>query len=167
MNGTPTALEPWRRRVTAHFSFLEEHDFAPAPAMDFANATGLRVVYAGTTTAVAIELSYEFGRVGVLLARLRDGAFPPTPRWILEGGARQELDQVLLGIVVRLRAPEVWAATQKVRGLSEVQIEKQLKIWAEVLRRIAPEFLAGDTAALTDGEHVIHAGLDARQRSEG
>lgn len=53
------------------------------------------------------------------------------------------------------------------RGLlPEVEIEKQLKIWAEVLRRVAPEFLAGDTAALTDGEHVIRAGLDMLQLSE-
>lgn len=53
------------------------------------------------------------------------------------------------------------------RGLlPEVEIEKQLKILAEVLRRVAPEFLAGDTAALTDGEHVIRAGLDTLQLSE-
>jgi hypothetical protein len=165
VNGTPTALELWRRRVAAHFTFLEEHDFAPAPATDVANATGLRVVYAGATRAVAIELSYEFERVGVLLARLRDGAFPPTPYWMLEGGAPQELDQAPLGIVVRRRAPEVWAATRKARGLSDAEIEKQLKIWSELLRRIAPEFLAGDTAALTDAEQVIRAGLDA-QHSE-
>lgn len=166
MNATPTALELWSRCVAAHFGFLEEHGFAPAPAMDFANATGLRLVYAAATSAVAIELSYEYARVGLLLARLRDGGFPPTPRWILDGGAPQALDQAPLAIVVRLRAPEVWAATQKARGLSEVQLEKQLKIWAKLLRRIAPEFLAGDTAALADAERVIHAGLAAQQRSD-
>ena len=59
------------------------------------------------------------------------------------------------------------SARPKVRGLlPEVEIEKQLKIWAEVLRRVAPELLAGDTAALTDGEHVIRAGLDMLQLSE-
>jgi hypothetical protein len=94
------------------------------------------------------------------------GPFPTPPRWILEGCSPQQLDQVLLDIVVRLRALAAWAATQKARGLSESQIDQRLKIWADLLRRIAPEFLSGDTAALTDAERVIRAGLDAQQRCD-
>jgi len=143
------AAKAWERQVREHFDFLVEHGFRYDHVEEKWWAITAR--YLSPTLGVEITRSVEFDRVEISLLRLVDGKLPGYEIWITESPP----NRVLFDNVLIARAPEVDEASRALGGLSRDAVEKQLLFWADALRSVAPDFLAGDDAPLRDGERVI------------
>lgn len=116
-----------------------------------------RVVYVSETSAVEVDRSFEYQRVEVTLARLRDGELPRV-RVFVTGAP---FDDILLDNVVEARAPDHprWQTTP---GRT---YDEQLSFWAETLRMVAPDFLRGSFSAIEDGERAVRARMAGASRT--
>jgi hypothetical protein len=141
------AAKAWEARVRPHFDFLVDRGFR----FDHVEA-GSRTTsafYLSSTLGVRVTSSLEFDRVEVSLLRLVEGRLPEPEIWVTD----RPINRVLFDNVLIARAPHL--AEQVPTGLSNRAIEKQLRLWAELLRSVATDFLQGDDAAIVEAERVI------------
>jgi len=139
----------WESRVREHFDFLVEHGFR----FDHVEAStwATTAVYLSSVLGLEVTRSVEFERVEIELVRLTDGALPEHEVWVTDN----PLNRILFDNVLIARAPELDEASRTLKGLSNEDEGKQLRFWADALRSVAPDFLAGDDAALREGDQVI------------
>lgn len=137
----------WERDVRQHFDFLLEHGFRFDAVEERWWATS--ATYLSSTLGVEITRSVEFNRVEITLMRLVEGRAPEVEIWLTE----RPLERVLFDNVLAARAPD--RLESLAGGLSEPEVDAQLRIWAALLRSAAPEFLEGDDAAIRDAEQAI------------
>jgi hypothetical protein len=143
------AAKAWERRVREHFDFLVEHGFRFGHVE--ASTWAMTALYLSPTLGLEVTRNVEFDRVELQLLRLVKGEVPEYEIWLTDSPP----NRVLFDNVLIARAPEVDEASRALGGLSRDAVEKQLLWWADALRSVAPDFLAGDDAALRDGERVI------------
>jgi hypothetical protein len=137
----------WERRVRAEYDFLLESGFRFEHVDDGVWATA--AVYLSSTLGVEVTRSAEFGRVEISLLRLVDGQLPEHEIWVTE----RPINRMLFDNVLLARAPHL---LEKVpTGLSTREVDRQLRLWAELLRSVAPDFLEGDDAPIVEAEQVI------------
>jgi hypothetical protein len=141
------AAKSWVKRVRPHFDFLGEAGFRLDRVDDEWWAT--TVNYVSSALGVKVTRSVEFDRVEISLLRLVDGRIPEQEVWVTDG----PMNRMLFDNVLIARAPHL--AEELPSGLSESDVEKQLRFWAEQLRSVAPEFLRGDDAAMIEAEQVV------------
>ncbi len=142
----------WQRTVAPHFDFLTEHGFRPLPTKD-GSFWATSCHYGSATAAVEVTRSNEFRRVEVSLIRLVDGAIPPYPIWVTS----EPLHHTLLDNVLEACQSPMLNDSALAYGLGARDIQRQLVFWADALRIVAPEFLAGDLSAIDEAEDVIRA----------
>lgn len=88
--------------------------------------------------------SVEFDPVEITLLRLADGHEPDPEEWVTDRPSNRMLfDNMLLA-----RAPN---AVHEMPTDAEAQLQR----WAELLRSVAPDFLAGSDAAVVEAEQVV------------
>lgn len=142
----------WQETVAPLFDFLVEHGFWPLPTIGGSFwATSCHCISA--EAAVKVTRSNSFGRVEVSLIRLVDGAIPPYPIWVTS----EPLHHTLLDNVPEARQSPMLNDPTLAGGLSASDIQRQLVFWAEALRTVTPEYLAGDLSAIDEAEVVIKA----------
>jgi hypothetical protein len=144
----------WEASVRPHFDFLIDHGFRFDNVEDRPWATS--AVYLSPSLGVEVTSSNEFGRVEVAIARALDGRFPEVEVWLTD----RRLDRVLFDNVLEARAPQL--AEQLPSGLSKSEVQEQLRLWAELLRSVTPDFLEGDDAAILEAEQVIRTRVGNR-----
>jgi hypothetical protein len=137
----------WERRVRPHFDFVIDRGLRLDHVADGFWATS--AVYLSAALGLEVTRSVEFDRVEIILIRLVDGQLPEPEVWVTD----RPINRVLFDNVLVARAPDL--VDQVPTGLSRRAVEKQLRLWAELLRSIAPDFLAGNDAALVEAEQVI------------
>ena len=142
----------WERLVRPHFDFLIEYGFEIDPRLASSEWYATEVVYRSERSAVIVTRSVEFDRVELELARLRGSKLPPTMVFVSAG---KRIDQNLFDNVLEARAPERLRAASRATGLRKHQVERQLRMWASLLRDTAPDFLAGSMAALDEAEEIV------------
>ena len=142
----------WEAAVKPHFDFLTGYGFRLDHVEDRWWAT--TAVYLSPTLGILVTRSVEFRRVELTLMRLVDGKVPEPEVWITE----RRLDRVLFDNILEARRPDL---EQLPAGLENEAAEDQLRLYAELLRTIVPDFLAGSDAALVEGERVIRARVEA------
>jgi hypothetical protein len=142
----------WLKTVEPHFGFLADIGFA-SREVDDSSFWSVWVQYRSETSAVRISKSNEFVRSEVHLIRLVDAQVPPYPIWITD----DRIDWVLLDNVVEARSPELMNELRKQTGLKPSQLDQQLQFWAQLLRDVAGDFLAGDFAPLDQAATVIRS----------
>jgi hypothetical protein len=144
------AAKAWERRVRGHFDFLVDHGFRFDHVDHSFWAT--TAIYASSALALEVTRSVEFSRVELTLLRLVDGQLPEAEIWVTD----RPINRTLFDNVLAARAPNL---TEEVRtGLSKREVETQLRLWADLLRSVAPDFLEGSDAA------IVEAGCVVRQR---
>jgi hypothetical protein len=143
------AAKGWERLVRGQFDFLVEHGFRYDHVEEKWWATTAR--YLSPTLGLEVTRSVEFDRVEISLLRLVDGELPEYEVWVTDSPR----NRVLFDNVLIARSPELDEVSRTLKGLSSEEEEKQLRFWADALRRVAPDFLEGDDAALRDGEQVV------------
>lgn len=148
------AAKRWEKSVRRHFDFLTGHGFHLDHVEDKWWAT--TAVYLSATLGVLVTRSVEFKRVELTLMRLVDGKVPESEIWVTD----RRLDRVLFDNVVEARRPEL--LDQIPAGLSSKETEDQLRLYAELVRTVVPDFLAGSDAAMAEGERVIRERVEAR-----
>jgi hypothetical protein len=146
------ALAAWQRTVGPHFDFLLEHGFAHDPGAGTSDFWATSAVYRSAVGAVQVVKSTEFRRVEVRLARLVDGAMPEPQVFVEEG---LPIDEALLDTRRRGPGARAEAALRAQTGLGKAEVERQLAMWASVLREVAPDFLAGSDDALIEAEAIV------------
>lgn len=143
--------DKWREIVAPHFDFVMGHGFEPAGVHEGFRATSCS--YRSSNAVIRITRSDEFGRAEVSLIRLVDDAVPPYPIWVTS----QPLDHTLLDNVLEARRSPLLEDSRRMPGLDDVALERQLAFWAEALRTVAPDFLAGRLSAIDEAESVVRA----------
>jgi hypothetical protein len=143
----------WESLVQAHFGFLSDFAFRLDHVEEKWWATS--AVYLSDALGVEVTRSAEFGRVELTLMRLVDGKAPEVEVWLSE----PPLNRVLFDNVLEARAPE--HLRNLASGLSDDEVEEQLRRYAELFRTVVPDFLEGSDAALVEGEAVIRKRVDA------
>jgi hypothetical protein len=141
------AANAWKGSVRAQFDFLLEHGFRFDHVDHGTWAT--TAVYVSPTLGLEVTRSVEFSRVEISLLRLVDGKLPEQEVWLTD----RPLDRTLFDNVLEARAPNL--LEQLPTGLEEQQVEEQLRRWAELLRSVAPDFLAGSDAAIVEADQVV------------
>jgi hypothetical protein len=141
------AAQEWERRVRPHFDFLVERGFGFDHVEDHWWATS--AFYLSPSLGIEVTRSVEFDRVEVTLLRHVDGRLPEPEIWVTD----RPLNRVLFDNVLIARAPEL--AEDLPAGLSDEAVEKQLGLWAKLVRTVAADFLDGDGAAIAEAEQVI------------
>jgi hypothetical protein len=132
--------------------FLINHGFTNVTTDD-SSFWSLWVQYASGGAAVRISKSNEFRRSEVQLIRLVDGEVPPYPIWI----GSDRIDWILLDNVLEARRADLQHAALLMTGLQDREIDAQLAFWADSLRDVCPDFLAGDFAAIDEAGAIIRA----------
>jgi hypothetical protein len=143
------AAKGWERRVRGHFDFLVEHGFRFDRVET--NSWATTALYLSPALGLEVTRSVEFDRVEIELIRLVEGELPEYEVWVTD----RTLNRVLFDNVLVARAPELDEASRALSGLSTEGEETQLRFWADALRSVAPDFLAGDDAPLREGDQVI------------
>jgi hypothetical protein len=141
------AAKQWERRVSAHFDFLVDHGFHLDRVDHSFWAT--TAIYVSSTLGLEVTRSVEFSRVEITILRLVDGHLPELEIWVTE----RPIHRMLFDNVLVARAPNV--AEQMPTGLSKREVETQLRLWADLLRSVAPDFLEGSDAAIVEAERVV------------
>jgi hypothetical protein len=147
------AAKRWEASVKNHFDFLTDYGFRFDRVDDKWWAT--TVVYLSAALGVEVTRSVEFDRVEVNLLRLVERQAPEQEVWVTD----RPIDRVLLDNVLEARGSD-WLG-QIPAGLSGRVVEEQLRLYAELLRTVVPDFLTGSDAALVDGERVIRERVSA------
>jgi hypothetical protein len=137
----------WEAAVKPHFDFLAGHGFRLDHVENEWWAT--TAVYLSATLGLLVTRSVEFDRVELTLMRLVDGKVPETEVWLTD----RRLDRVLFDNVLEARRPDL--LEQLPSGLANEAAEDQLRLYAELLRTIVPDFLDGSDAAVAEGERVV------------
>jgi hypothetical protein len=141
------AAEHWETHVRRHFDFLVDHGFRLDHVEESWWATS--AIYLSPALGVEVTSSREFDRVEVTLLRLVEGQPSEPEIWVTD----RRINRVLFDNVLVARAPHL--VEQVPTGLSKKGAEKQLRLWAELLRSVAPDFLEGGDAAIVEAEQVI------------
>jgi hypothetical protein len=141
------AAKAWERRVRAHFDFLLDSGFRYDHVDHGVWAT--TAVYLSSTLGVEVTQSVEFSRVEISLLRLVEGQLPEPEIWVTD----RPINRTLFENVLLARAPNL--ADELPTGLSKREVETQLRLWANLLRSVAPDFLKGDDAAILEAEQVV------------
>lgn len=141
------AAKQWERRVSAHFDFLVDHGFRFDRVDHSFWAT--TAIYVSSTLGLEVTRSTEFNRVEITLLRLVDGRPPKPEIWVTD----RPIHRMLFDNVLVARAPNV--AEGVPTGLSRREVETQLRLWADLLRSVAPDFLEGSDAAIVEAERVV------------
>jgi len=145
--------EQWRRSVDPHFGYLTGLGFSEVDLDLERSPWSVWVQYRSASSAVRVSRSNEFIRCEVELIRLVDGRVPAYPIWITD----DRIDWTLLDNVVEVRRPELAAEAARHRGLGPAEVEDQLAYWAQVLRDVAGDFLAGDLAAIDETGALVRS----------
>jgi hypothetical protein len=148
--------EKWLERVEPHFGFLRSLGFGNVDTDD-SSFWSIWVQYRSENSAVRISKSNEFVRAEVALIRLVDGEVPPDPIWITDA----RIDWTLLDNVVEVRVPELMSDVGKQTGLKSSQLEEQLRFWAQILREVAADFLAGSFAPMDEAAALVRSRVAA------
>lgn len=146
------AARQWAAKAEPHFGFLVAHGFDRVETDD-SSFWSIWVQYASDRAAVQISQSNEFRRAEVHLIRLVEGKVPAYPIWITS----DRIDWMLLDTVLEARMPSRLPEAHSMTGLSAKDLDKQLAFWSEILRSVAPDFLAGQFAAMDEGAEIIRA----------
>ena len=144
--------ERWRRSVDPHFGFLTGLG-SRGRSRSERSAWSVWVQYRSASAAVRVSRSNEFIRCEVELIRLVDGSVPAYPIWITD----DRIDWTLLDNVVEVRRPDLAAEAARHRGLGPAEVEDLLAYWAQVLRDVAGDFLAGDLAAIDEAGALVRS----------
>jgi hypothetical protein len=133
--------------VRAHFDFLADSGFR----FDHVDHSFwvTTAVYLSSTLGLEVTRSVEFSRVEITLLRLVDGQPPEPEIWVTD----RPINRTLFDDVLVARAPHL--AEQVPTGLSKREVDTQLRLWAELLRSVAPDFLEGNDAAIVEAEQVV------------
>jgi hypothetical protein len=142
----------WESLVHRHFGFLSEFGFRLDHVDEKWWATS--AVYLSDVLGVEVTRSVEFRRVELTLMRLVDAKPPEVEVWLGE----TRLNRVLFDNVLEARAPEQLRSLAS--GLSDDEVEEQLRHYGELVRMVVPDFLKGSDAALLEGEAVIRKRVD-------
>ncbi len=148
--------EKWLNRVEPHFEFLHPLGFTDVD-VDDSSFWSTWVQYRSATAAIRICKSNEFVRAEVYLIRLVNGEAPPYPIWITD----DRIDWALLDNVVEARDPDLMSDVKKQTGLKPSQLDEQLRFWAQVLRDVAGDFLAGSFAPMDVAAALIRSRVAA------
>ena len=140
----------WRQMVEPHFGFLAEHGFRVTGADD-STWWETSLTYTSPVAGIKVARSQEFDRSEVNLIRLVDGTIPPYPIWV----TADRRDWALLDMALKARSPEKHAEAMRMTGLSKRELEKQLVFWAESIRTILPDFLAGDLSVIDEAAELV------------
>ena len=143
--------DKWRKMVASHFDFVMDHGFEPAGVHDGFRATWCS--YRSSNAVIRVTRSDEFGRAEVSLIRLVDDEVPPYPIWVTS----EPLNHALLDNVLEARRSPLLEDSKRMSGLDDMALERQLAFWAEALRTVAPDFLAGSLSAIDEAESVVRA----------
>jgi len=141
------SAKAWERGVRAHFDFLLDSAFRFDHVDHGVWATS--AAYVSSSLGVEVTRSTEFRRVEITLLRLVDGQLPEPEIWVTD----RPINRTLFDNVLLARAPNL--LEQVPTGLSEREVDGQLRLWAELLRSVAPDFLEGDDAAIVEAEQVV------------
>jgi hypothetical protein len=147
------AAKEWEAAVKPHFDFLTGYGFRLDHVDDKWWAT--TAVYISTTLGILVTRSVEFDRVELTLMRLVEEQVPEPEVWVTD----RRLDRVLFDNVLEARRPDL--LDQLPTGVAKEAAEDQLRLYAELLRTIVPDFLEGSDAAMAEGERVIRERIDA------
>jgi hypothetical protein len=145
--------KPWESLVRRHFDFLREFGFRLDRVEEKWWATS--AVYRSDVLGVEVARSVEFGRVELTLLRLVHGELPEVEVWVSDA----PLNRVLFDNVLEARKSALLGDLGS--GLSDEEVEEQLGLYAELLRTVVPDFLAGSDGALLEGEAVIRERVGA------
>ena len=145
--------QQWRELAGAHFDFLLEHGFA-VTEVNAEDWWDIRVRYESSAAAVVVVLSFEFGRVEVFLAHAR----PAGPQPAHAAG------QWFLDDLVALREPDGPAAPV---GLDTPVVARALAYWADTLRRLGSDFVAGDLTVLAELDRIQQARIARHAAGSG
>jgi len=141
------AAKAWERCVRSHFDFLLESGFRfDHVDHSFWETTA---VYVSSTLGLEVTRSVEFSRVEITLLRLIDGQLPEPEVWVTD----RPINRTLFDNVLVARAPNL--AEDVPMGLSKRGVQTQLRLSAELLRSVAPDFLQGDDTAIVEAEQVV------------
>jgi hypothetical protein len=143
----------WKASVKNHFDFLTDYGFRFDHVEDEWWAT--TAVYLSAALGVEVTRSVEFDRVEINLLRLVERQAPEQEVWV----TYRPINRVLLDNVLEARSCELLG--QIPTGLSRPVVDEQLRLYAELLRTVVPDFLKGSDAALVDGERVIRKRVSA------
>ena len=135
--------QQWRESVGPHFAFLLTRGFA-VTEVNAEDWWDIRVRYESPAAGVVVVLSFEFGRVEVFLMRARPPGSPPardSGKWFLDD-------------LVALREPGGPTAPA---GLDTPAVTKALGYWADALRRLGSDFVAGDLTVLAELDRIQQA----------
>jgi hypothetical protein len=143
----------WESQVERHFDFLGRFGFRLDHVEEKWWATS--AVYRSNCLGLEVTRSVEFGRVELTLLRLVEGELPEVQVWVSDA----PLDRMLFDNVLEARRPEVLGALGS--GLSDEDVEEQLRLYADLLHGVVPDFLEGSDAALVEGEAVIRERVKA------
>src|SRR5258708_24965685 len=152
--------DAWRAAVERHFGYLQIRYGFRIKKVE-ASSWEIRLIYQSRTTAVYVDLSYEFLRVEVSVVRLLDGARPPYPVFVT---ADITLHEFLLDQILKLRAPHLLSELHAAEGLGEEQIEASLKVLAQDLDGYAADVLLGDFSLFTILEKEVKRGAQEHQK---
>ena len=143
----------WGSLVKQHFDFLSNFGFR----LDYVDEKwwATTAVYLSDVLGVEVTRSVEFNRVELTLLRLVDAKPPEVEVWLSE----HPLNRVLFDNILEARAPE--QLRDLPRGLSDEEVEQQLRCYAELLRTVVPDFLEGGDGAFFEGEAVIRKRAEA------
>lgn len=142
----------WLKAVDPYFGFLTGQGFGSRD-LDDSSFWSIWAQYRSETSAIRISKSNEFVRAEVHLIRLVNGEVPPYPIWITD----DRIDWTLLDNVVEARQPDLMREVTRLRGLKPSELDEQLHFWAQVLRDVAGDFLAGDFAPLDEAGAIVRA----------
>lgn len=143
--------DKWRKMVAPHFDFVIEHGFEPAGVHDEVMATSCS--YRASNAVIRVTRRIEFGRAEVSIIRLVNDEVPPYPIWVTS----EPLNHTLLDNVLEARRSPLLEDPKRMPGLDDVALERQLAFWAEALRTVAPDLLAGSLSAIEEAESVVRA----------
>ena len=147
-----TGIAKWERIVRPYFDFLLQHGFSPDPSAAYSEWYGTSIAYRSAVSAVIVTRSVEFGRAEVQLVRLVDGAYPDYASFFRDSAP---LNRTLFDNVVIARAPDRLIEIQAATGLKKAAIERQLALWSQLVRDVAPDFLRGADTVFNDAKGVI------------
>ena len=138
--------ESWRLTVEPHFRFLDDFGFRLTDLIGD-SPWEIWVQYTSTESAIQVIRSIEFDRDEVVLLRLLNGQVPPYSAGTVSGlGYRTLFDNVL-----EARGQPALESG----GLDPQDVDRQLTYWAESVRQVAPDFLAGDLLAINEAAAIV------------
>lgn len=141
------AAKRWEAWVKKYFDFLTDYGFRFDHVDEKWWAT--TAVFRSSTLGIEVARSVEFDRVEINLLRLVEGQAPEQEVWVSD----RPINRILFDNVLEARGSDFLDQIRS--GLSRPVIEDQLRLYAELLRTVVPDFLQGSDAALIEAERII------------